>query len=168
MTLLDNRKLKFICVCAYLHNEILILERAERENTGIKVLDDKDEFLKNTIMSIKSIIEENRFTYEDIKILYKFFPQVKRFYDLIGKTISNHIKIGAEWLPGLVILSVLQEFTLRGYKHFEYIPFTDAIDKFIVEKKINSSRYLKIAGDIYESVVSYEYKRPKKNKRKKR
>jgi hypothetical protein len=168
MFLIDNRKLKFMSVCAYMHNEILIVEEAEKENKGEKVIEDKDNFVRNTLLSIKSIVEEQHYTYDDMLILYVRFPQIKKFYDSIGETIKKHVKTGEGWIPALVILSVLQEFTLRGYKQFKFIPFTDAIDKFILSKKANSSKYLRVAGDIYDSLTKLQYKRPKNNNRKRK
>lgn len=168
MFLIDNRRLKFMSVCAYMYNEILIVEEAEKENKGEKVIEDKDNFVRNTLLSIKSIVEEQHYTYDDILILCVRFPQIKKFYDSISQTIKRHVKAGEGWVPALVILSVLQEFTLRGYKQFEFIPFTDAIDKFILSKKANSSKYLKVAGDVYESLTKLQYKRPKNNKKKRK
>lgn len=156
-----------MCVCAYMHNEILILEVAEKEDKGEKVITDENDFVRNTILSLKSMIEEANYTYEYMLLLYTRFPQVKFFYDTVGTIIKKHIKAGEPWIPALVILSVLQEYTLRGYRNFEFIDFTEAIDKFIIEKRANSSKYLKVAGDVYETMVELKHKKPKNKKRRK-
>lgn len=156
-----------MCVCAYLHNEMLIMEEVEKENKGKTVINDENDFVRNTILSLKSIIEEANYTYENMLLLYTRFPQVKVFYDHVGTIIKKHIKVGEPWIPALVILSVLQEYTLRGYKNFEYIDFTEAIDKFILSKKANSVKYLKVAGDVFDTMVELKHKKPKNKKRRK-
>ena len=93
-----------MCVCAYMHNEILILEEAEKENKGETVINDENDFVRNTILSLKSIIEEANYTYENMLLLYTRFPQVKFFYDHVGTIIKKHIKAGEPWIPALVIL----------------------------------------------------------------
>lgn len=163
--LLDNRKLKFMCVCAYMHNEILTLEEIERTGKGERVIEDGNKLVENTILSIKSIIEKENYTYETIKTLNEKLPQVKFYYDSISSTIKKYVKNGEPWIPSIVILSVLQEFTFRGYKIFEFIPFIEAIDSFIIERNLKASPYLKIAGDIYETMIGLTYKKNKKSKK---
>lgn len=160
--IIDNRKLKFMCVCAYMHNEILNLEKIEREGKGERVIKDEDNFVTNTLLSIKSIIEENKYTYEDMSILSNRIPRIRFFYDAIDPIIRKHVNIGEEWIPAIVILSVLQEFTLRGYEIFKYIPFIEAIDYFITEKDLKASPYMKVAGDIHDGMVALKFNKNKK------
>lgn len=164
----DDKRLRFITLCAYLNEEIDTLIEKEEKNLGEVCIDDEDDFVKNNILKIQSIMDSKTYTRKGLEIMVSKFPRVKFYHETIHKTIKKHIDTGDKWIPSLVIISALQEYSVKGYKCFDSIPFFDCLDKYIFDKRADHKLNLEIALDIVETLEKAEAPMKFLNKKKKK
>lgn len=167
--ILDDKRLKFICLCAFMNREIEILEEREKNNEGENCIDDNDGFVRDTLKKIQNRMNEKFYNKKALILLRPRFPKVEFYYNLIESIISRHVKKDEKWIPSIVILSSIQEYSLRGYTLFDDIDFNSCIDRFINDKRAEHKFNMEIALDIVETLAGvkvpkkFQYK--KKNNR---
>ena len=165
--ILDDKRLRFITLCAFMYEEIEIAFEKENDPSSKVCIDDEENLVKNSLIKVKEIIKDRAYRKEDIRKLIQAFPRIEIYYDTISKVINKHIKINDDWIPAIVVLSSLQEYSFRGYSHFEEINFIKCLDKYLLDKRADHKLNFRIAEDIVETLVNMEKPKIIRNKIKK-
>lgn len=150
----DDKRLRFICLCAFMNRELEIHEEREKNKEGEDCIDDSDGLVRNTLKKIQTRLNEKFYNKKALLLLGPRFPKVQFYYDLIYEVISNHVKKDEKWIPSIVILSSIQEYSLRGYTLFDDIDFNSCIDRFINDKRAEHKFNMQIALDIVETLAN--------------
>lgn len=163
---MDMRNFKFMCLQAYCLRE---LEEAKEAEIQMECLDEKDRKPSDDVLfEICDRIKKAGNTVDNIKQLSLRFSPLASYYNLINKTVERHFHAGDHYIPAFLILSILQEYTLRGHKLFEDIEFTKVID-FYFKKENNPKKHLKCAMDVVDSIEKIKaIKKVKKQSKRKR
>lgn len=133
---MDMRNFKFKALQAYCLNELVLAEKAEYQSECLEEQDrDKsDEVLRGIALKIR----ENGNTVENIEKLAASFAPIATYYNIIIKTVGRHFTVGEKYIPAFLILSILQEYTLRGHKGFDDVDFIETLSMY--EKPDNDVR----------------------------
>jgi hypothetical protein len=161
----DLRALKFRCIQAYFHFQLEEAQKETDKGKG-KVCSLNYDKVKDCLIDIKSRIENNKNTYEDIKNYAKINPIIALYYNVIGKIVKKYFSLNNGWIPSFLTLEVLRIFTEKGYKDFADIDFLDLQGEFQMfkdkEKGLLSKHY-ECAAEIVKSI---ENKKAFRRKRK--
>lgn len=148
---MDMRKFKFMCLQAYCANELILAKESEVQ---IECLEEKDRTPSDDALQtiLDRIIAEGN-TVENVKQLAGRFSPIADYYNIIVNTVGKHFNVGDKYIPSFLILSMLQEYTLRGHKAFADIDFTHILAFY--EKKGNEvARHYRCAADVVDKLES--------------
>lgn len=163
--ILDHRTIKFHCLQAYILVQLDLLEEAKKQGRGKDCIN-KDNIEKEIVIEacekVAKRIKANGNTYETLDLMQTRLSYVQTYYDCIGKTIKKHFEVGDAWIPSLLALSMLQEYTLRGHKGFEDLDFNNLLSGFEGVEDNNVSKHFKCAFDVVETLVNKKHKRQKR------
>ena len=169
MTILDHRTIKFQCLQAYCLTQLEYAEKSTKDGKGRKCINTDhvsiDE-IADACEAIAKEIKSNGNTHNSLSILGARLSYVKPYYDCIGQTVKKHFEKGDPWIPALLVLSVLQEYTLRGHKGFEAFNFTDLLSGFEGVEENNTAQHYKCAFDVVERLANIKISKKKSKKRK--
>lgn len=162
-----KKNLKKMALFAYVHYTLNEAKEMDEQNKGQVCVNEHDEVRENLIV-ISDRIEQMDYTYDACVKLVNTVPQLKTYYNTVSGSVRKFFKAGDGWIPSLIALSALQEFTLKGYKEFEDIDFTTLISYFEKDERADSNLHLKCAIAIVENLdkVKHKNKRKKNAKRK--
>lgn len=162
--LLDGRKLKFECLKAWCLVQLEEAERMTKEGKGIECINtnitDKSE-VALACFDIVQRIKSSGATTHNLGIISRRVPSVKLYYATIKDTVKKHFKINETWIPALLCLSILQEYTIRGYRDFQDIEFNKYLSAF-ESKENQSSKHYKCAYEIIENLTKVKYGKRRK------
>lgn len=145
--MLNPVNMKFRCLQAWCLSE---LEEAEYSK-GQTVVEDGTR-LRGSLNEIINKIKRDGNTHAILSHLALKDKRIGKYYNIIGKIVSKHFKLNDEWIPAMIVLSVLQEYTLRGHKCFEDVNFTDLLDMFNHLDKETKKKHYDCAFEIVETV----------------
>lgn len=145
--MLNPVNMKFRCLQAWCLAELNDAEKRKGETViedGEGVIDQ----LKNIVSRIKN--KGN--THEILSHLALKDKRIKKYYNSIAKNVNRYFSLNDHWIPSMIVLSVLQEYTLRGHKDFNDIDFTKLLSQFDVIDKETKKKHYECAFDIVETI----------------
>lgn len=156
--IISKEQLKKIALFSYVHYTLSEAKEFDEKNKGKIVIEEHKE-VRAVLEEIHSHIEKLNYTYDMCCEMVKKFPQLATYYNSISGTIKAYFVVGDGWIPSLIALSLLQEYTIKGIKDFEHIDFTKLIDYFIKDKRADSMLHLKCACKVIDNLEKAKYKR---------
>lgn len=165
----DLRRVKFECIQAYFHFQLLEAQKMTDEGNGrICTTETAHDDLRALLKDIVATIEKNGNTYEDMKVKSKFAPFIGAYYNVTGEVVKKHFKAGAGWIPSFLTLEVLRQFAEKGYKDFEHVDFMSAMALYEdndFRKSNNLITHYKCAEEIVKTIDEKKvFKKKRKTK----
>jgi hypothetical protein len=149
----DATALKFRCVQAYLHQTLKKAEAEEKKGIGVVCVRDTS-LVKENLIKICTIIEQEKNTFEDIEKASKLCPFLIPYYNSISKIVKKHFVEKSNWVPGFLALETLRLFASIGYKTFEEIDFLSLQAEYqYADKEIVKDSNLKIHYQCAEDII---------------
>lgn len=145
--MLNPVNMKFRCLQAWCLTEF---EDAEKRK-GETVIEDGESVI-DQLKDIVSRIKSKGNTHEILSHLALKDRRIKKYYNSISKNVSKYFSLNDAWIPGMIVLSVLQEYTLRGHKDFIDIDFTKLLSQFDRLDKETKKKHYECAFDIVETI----------------
>lgn len=171
MIILDHRTIKFHCLQAYILVQLEGAEKNTAEGKGKMCINEKYvnvDDVANGCGEIAQKIKANGNTYEALGLLASRLSCASDYYNCIGHTIKKHFKVGEPWIPSLLGLTLLQEYTLRGHKGFENIDFSYLLSGFDGVEGNNIKTHYECALDVLDTLIKMKPKKKKSSKKKKK
>lgn len=163
----DIRSLKYRCVQAYFHFQLEEAQKLTEEGKGDVCVRDED-FISSQIKEIKSRMEQNNNTYENILKLAKTNSFIIPYYNVIGQIVKKHFSVGIGWIPSFLAVEVLRLFSEKGYQDFKDIDFLKLMKEYELfedKKKSNLIIHFKCAAEIVGSISNKKVFKKKRIKK---
>lgn len=158
-----RKNLKKMALFAYVHYTLSEAKEMDEQNKG-QICVIEHEMVREKLIVISDRIEKMGYTYKACTELLQSMPQLKTYYNTVSGAVRKFFVAGDGWIPSLIALSALQEFSLKGHTEFEDIDFTSLIECFEKDDRADSSLHLKCAISIVEKLEKVKHKNKKKRK----
>lgn len=149
--------MKYTCVKAYLHKQLIALEE-NSNNSEITTVN--TDYVRERILEIANRFKNTKCTFENLKFLSNKFPIYNIYYTQIGKIVNSHFKVDNAYIPSFLTLEVLSQYKQKGYKDFEDFDFLDLqsnFEKYLASDKDHRELLKKHYECAYDIVNSLEH-----------
>lgn len=119
--IIDMRRMKYECVLAYCHEELIEANKIFASGGGI-VCTTNTRSARRMMKYICIKIESLKCTKADIQKKALVIP-IKRYYNSISKFHDKFFKAKDSYIPAMLVLELLRLYSEKGYKEFAKIDF---------------------------------------------
>lgn len=140
--ILDMRRMKYECVLAYCHQELIEADRIFASGGG-EPCTINERNARRIMKYIARKIESMNCTKKDIERKALILP-IKKYYNSISKYHDKFFKAKDSYIPAMLVLELLSLYSQKGYKEFakiDFLKYQGNFQKFKNEKGLLPKHY---------------------------
>lgn len=140
--IIDMRRMKYECVLAYCHSELMEAEEIFASGGG-KPCTTNERNARRIMKYISRKIESINCTKDIIKKKALLIP-IAKYYNSISTYHDKYFKAKDSYIPAMLVLELLSLYSQKGYKEFakiDFLKYQSYFEKFGNEKGLVAKHF---------------------------